>query len=100
MWYVSARREIVVFLRGTDYFSQATNYQRKYTKRKILFLLFLLVIGMFIFLIVKPKRLRAPDPSPPSPQDDPIGRLGVARPETEIEAPGPDVVTPNGVSGG
>ena len=71
---------------------QATNYQRKYTKRKILFLLFLLVIGMFILLIVKPKRSKAPPPPPPS---DPNGRLGVARPEPIFADTGPDVVSPN-----
>ncbi|KAL6716827.1 t-SNARE affecting a late Golgi compartment protein 2 [Lecanora helva] len=70
----------------------ATNYQRKYTKRKILFLLFLLVIGMIIILIVKPKRSKAPPPPPPS---DPNGRLGVARPEPESVDPGPDIVQPN-----
>lgn len=55
---------------------------------------------MFILLIVKPKRSKAPDPGPPHPQGDPIGRTGVARPEPDIEALGPDVVTPNGVNGG
>ncbi|OJD21752.1 hypothetical protein ACJ73_06909 [Blastomyces percursus] len=54
----------------------ATNYQRRTTKRKILLLLFLLVIGMFIILLVKPKRgstdspapARAPAPQPPTSQ--------------------------------
>lgn len=85
---------------GTDESFEATGYQRKYTKRKILFLLFLLVIGMFILLIVKPKRSRMPDPAPTPPQGDPIGKLGVARPELDIEALGPDIVAPNGVDGG
>lgn len=77
--------------------SQATGYQRKYTKRKILFLLFLLVIGMFIILIVKPKRANAPPPPPPS---DPNGRLGVANPEPEVAESGPDIIQPNGGNGG
>ncbi|KAL8816970.1 MAG: hypothetical protein Q9191_008234, partial [Dirinaria sp. TL-2023a] len=64
----------------------ATNYQRKYTKRKILFLLLLLVIGMFILLLVKPKRhaaSTAPPPPVPVPADD---NGAVARPLNE-EAP-------------
>ena len=74
---------------------QATGYQRKYTKRKILFLLFLLVIGMIILLIVKPKRSHAaPATSPP---DDPISRLGETKPQPEVEAARPDVVQPNDV---
>lgn len=55
---------------------------------------------MFILLIVKPKRSRMPDPAPTPPQGDPIGKLGVARPELDIEALGPDIVAPNGVDGG
>lgn len=35
---------------------QATNYQRRSTKRKVLLLLLLLVLGMFVLLLVKPKR--------------------------------------------
>ncbi|KAG8531384.1 uncharacterized protein KY384_003013 [Bacidia gigantensis] len=92
----------------------ATNYQRKYTKRKILFLLFLLVLGMFIFLLVKPKRSGNPPPSPapvePPSQDqadgaggdqfeaaggDPIGSLGQARPQPVDPPEPPDVVLPN-----
>ncbi|KAK0511275.1 hypothetical protein JMJ35_005848 [Cladonia borealis] len=76
----------------------ATGYQRTYTKRKILFLLFLLVIGMFILLLVKPKRSRAPATSLPPDGGEPIGGLGVARPETDVAAVGPDVVQPNGGS--
>ena len=34
----------------------ATNYQKRNTKRKILLLLLLLVIGMFVLLLVKPKK--------------------------------------------
>ena len=34
----------------------ATNYQKRNTKRKILLLLLLLVIGMFVLLLIKPKR--------------------------------------------
>ena len=83
------------------YQCQATNYQRKYTKRKILLLLFLLVIGMFILLIVKPKRSRAPpEPPPPSQQqgDDPIGTLGKTRPEPDEPPEALDIVVPNGPS--
>ncbi|KAH8594910.1 t-SNARE [Bisporella sp. PMI_857] len=36
----------------------ASGYQKKGTKRRIIFLLILLVIGMFILLMVKPKRNR------------------------------------------
>lgn len=50
-----ADRELVV----------ATGYQKKGTKRKVLFLLFLLVIGMFILLLVKPKKGSRPPPAPP-----------------------------------
>ncbi|KAK3177134.1 hypothetical protein OEA41_008462 [Lepraria neglecta] len=78
----------------------ATGYQRKYTKRKIMFLLFLLVIGMVILLLVKPKRSSAPA-APPSPDSgDPIGGLGVANPDPEVAASGPDVVQPNGGNAG
>ena len=34
----------------------ASGYQRKTTKRKIILLLFLLVAGLFILLLVKPKK--------------------------------------------
>ena len=47
---------------------------------------------MVILLIVKPKRSKAPPPPPPS---DPNGNLGVARPESDVPDPGPDVVQPN-----
>lgn len=36
--------------------TQATGYQRKTAKRKIILLLIILVVGMFIVLLVKPKR--------------------------------------------
>ncbi|KAL8923022.1 MAG: hypothetical protein Q9208_004834 [Pyrenodesmia sp. 3 TL-2023] len=45
----------------------ATGYQKKGTKRKVLFLLVLLVIGMFILLLVKPKKGSRPPPAPPPP---------------------------------
>ena len=35
---------------------EATGYQRKSVKRKIILLLVLLVVGMFILLMLKPKR--------------------------------------------
>ena len=34
----------------------ASGYQRKTTKRKIILLLFLIVAGLFILLLIKPKR--------------------------------------------
>ncbi|MDI1489016.1 MAG: t-SNARE affecting a late Golgi compartment protein 2 [Ramalina farinacea] len=91
----------------------ATNYQRKYTKRKILFLLVLLVIGMFILLLVKPKRSSAPasppvaDPPPPATEppsqeqdpggqrSDPINTLNHARPVPEVSTDHLDIVAPN-----
>ncbi|KAI9792179.1 MAG: hypothetical protein M1816_002719 [Peltula sp. TS41687] len=45
----------------------ASGYQRKTAKRKILLLLFLLVVGMFILLLIKPKRHGHPSPSTPQP---------------------------------
>ncbi|KAI9736983.1 MAG: hypothetical protein M1834_000572 [Cirrosporium novae-zelandiae] len=49
----------------------ATSYQRRTTKRKALLLLFLLVIGMFILLLVKPKRSQSIPDSVSSPDDHP-----------------------------
>ncbi|KAL9128631.1 MAG: hypothetical protein Q9217_002727 [Psora testacea] len=78
----------------------ATNYQRKYTKRKILFLLLLLVIGMFILLLVKPKRARAPaEPPPPQQPKDPLGAMGKARPQPEEPPPPLDIAIPNNING-
>ena len=92
---------------------QATNYQRKYTKRKILFLLVLLVIGMFILLLVKPKRSSQPaspppaEPPPPAAEppsqeqdpggqrSDPINTLNHARPVPEVSTDHLDIVAPN-----
>ncbi|MCJ1246119.1 hypothetical protein MMC30_003324 [Trapelia coarctata] len=54
----------------------ATGYQRKTTKRKILLLLLLLVIGMFILLLVKPKRSRV-DPASKPPSGSPFPRRSV-----------------------
>ena len=48
---------------------QATGYQKRSTKRKILLLLLLLCIGAFILLLIKPKRSSAPAPAPPLPPD-------------------------------
>lgn len=53
----AAQKELVV----------AKGYQKKGTKRKVLFLLVLLVIGMFILLLVKPKKGSRPPPAPPPP---------------------------------
>ncbi|PYH40773.1 t-SNARE syntaxin TLG2 [Aspergillus saccharolyticus JOP 1030-1] len=46
----------------------ATNYQRRTVKRKILLLLIILVAGLFIVLLVKPKRHDSPAPSSPAPE--------------------------------
>ncbi|KAL8645145.1 MAG: hypothetical protein Q9210_006874, partial [Variospora velana] len=54
----AAEKELVV----------AKGYQKKGTKRKVLFLLVLLVIGMFILLLVKPKKGNRPPPPPASGQ--------------------------------
>ena len=48
---------------------------------------------MFILLLVKPKRTKAP---PPPPSADPIGTLGEAKPQPEIATLKPDIVQPNG----
>ncbi|MCJ1346215.1 hypothetical protein MMC31_004430 [Peltigera leucophlebia] len=45
----------------------ATSYQKKTTKRKILFLLIILVVGMFILLLVKPKRHDGQSVTPSNP---------------------------------
>lgn len=71
---------------------QATNYQRKYTKRKILFLLLLLVIGMFILLLVKPKRHSTTAPATPDPPPGPINDVSIARPVDEQD---PGVLPPD-----
>ncbi|KAE8146682.1 t-SNARE [Aspergillus avenaceus] len=50
----------------------ATNYQRRTTKRKVLLLLVIIVAGLFILLLVKPKRNSSPEPAPaPAPAPDP-----------------------------
>lgn len=54
----------------------ASGYQRKGTKRRIIFLLVLLVVGMFILLMVKPKRHR-------------VGGGGIGD-ESPAPAPGPN----------
>lgn len=64
----------------------ATNYQRKYTKRKILLLLVLLVVGMFILLLVKPKRHSQVE-SPVSAPDG-ASNPAVARPTNANKAGG------------
>lgn len=43
---------------------QATNYQRRSTKRKIMLLLALVVIGLIIVLVVKPKKHSSPSSEP------------------------------------
>lgn len=52
---------------------------------------------MFILLLVKPKRTKAP---PPPPSADPIGTLGEAKPQPEVAASEPDIVQPNGGNAG
>ncbi|PBP22931.1 SNARE complex subunit (Tlg2) [Diplocarpon rosae] len=49
----------------------ASGYQRKGTKRRIIFLLMLLVVGMFILLMVKPKRSGGSAAPVPAPMPDP-----------------------------
>lgn len=44
--------------------TQATGYQRRTVKRKVMILLALLVFGMIIVLVVKPKRHSSPPPAP------------------------------------
>ncbi|PNS15250.1 t-SNARE affecting a late Golgi compartment protein 2 [Sphaceloma murrayae] len=51
----------------------ATGYQKKSTKRKIILLLVLLVVGMFILILVKPKRTNEPAPSNPEERPVPVG---------------------------
>lgn len=54
---------------------QATGYQRKGTKRKIILLLILLVVGMFIVLLVKPRR-RSGEGKSPTPLTDSVTANG------------------------
>ncbi|KAI6712928.1 hypothetical protein JHW43_004582 [Diplocarpon mali] len=48
----------------------ASGYQKKGTKRRIIFLLVLLVVGMFILLMVKPKRQRGSSAPAPAAEPD------------------------------
>lgn len=55
----------------------ATGYQKKSTKRKIILLLVLIVAGMFILVLIKPKRRDAPPavtpaPAPVTPAEPPV----------------------------
>lgn len=50
----------------------ATNYQKRYTKRKIILLLVLVVFGLFVLLLVKPKN-RTQGQKPSTPVGDPAG---------------------------
>lgn len=43
----------------------ATGYQKRSTKRKIILLLVLIVVGMFILVLIKPKRSSQPAPAQP-----------------------------------
>lgn len=52
----------------------ATTYQKKTTKRKVILLLILLVVGMFILVLIKPKRggqTTQPTPAPAPPIEAP-----------------------------
>lgn len=51
----------------------ATNYQKRYTRRKIIFLLVLIIIGLFVVLLIKPKRGSKP---PSSTAPEPGGAVG------------------------
>ncbi|OWP00339.1 hypothetical protein B2J93_3750 [Marssonina coronariae] len=48
----------------------ASGYQKKGTRRRIIFLLVLLVVGMFILLMVKPKRQRGSSAPAPAAEPD------------------------------
>lgn len=45
----------------------ATNYQRRYTKRKIIILLVLIIVGLFVLLLVKPRNRSDASSTPPAP---------------------------------
>lgn len=45
----------------------ATNYQKRYTKRKIILLLILIIFGLFVLLLIKPRDRGAATPSTPAP---------------------------------
>ncbi|KXL50109.1 MAG: hypothetical protein FE78DRAFT_85404 [Acidomyces sp. 'richmondensis'] len=47
----------------------ATGYQKRSTKRKIILLLILIVLGLFILLLVKPRRSRSPPQEPVIPAE-------------------------------
>lgn len=49
---------------------QATHYQKRTQKCKIILLLSLLVLGLFIVLLIKPKRHHGGSSTPPSPPQD------------------------------
>ncbi|KAK4561753.1 t-SNARE affecting a late Golgi compartment protein 2 [Recurvomyces mirabilis] len=57
----------------------ATGYQKKGTRRKVIFLLVLIVVGMVILLVIKPKRrvgaTPVPVPGEPAPPTGPGGGL-------------------------
>ncbi|KAL9104609.1 MAG: hypothetical protein Q9163_000474 [Psora crenata] len=92
---------MAVNVKGADKeLNVATTYQRKYTKRKILFLLFLLVVGMFILLIVKPKRSRVPAKPPQQQAEDAVGTMAKAKPQPEEPPPPLDIAVPNEINGG
>lgn len=49
----------------------ATNYQRRSTRRKIIFLLFLIVFGLLVLLFIKPRRSAQAASAPPTLPVDP-----------------------------
>ncbi|RAH75259.1 t-SNARE syntaxin TLG2 [Aspergillus aculeatinus CBS 121060] len=65
----------------------ATNYQRRTVKRKILLLLVILVAGLFIVLLVKPKKHDSP--APPSPAPAPAPAPASEPPSTQPNQPLP-----------
>lgn len=65
---------MVVDVKGAEQeLKVATNYQKRYTRRKIIFLLVLIVIGLFVALLIKPKSRKE---TPPPPATEPGGAAG------------------------
>jgi len=64
----------------------ATGYQKRSTKRKVIFLLFLIVAGLFILLLVKPKRSSESAPTQP-PVEAPVPNDPGAQLPPRLESP-------------
>lgn len=73
----------------------ATGYQKKGTRRKIILLLILIVVGMFILLLIKPKRSGQPVTAPPAEPAVPVpndpGSLLPSKVNNLAELGGPDL---------